>query len=294
VDRVAEAIDDSAVAIVAPHFLGIPQPLSDLLDICKRNDVTLVEDSAQLGPTSPAFAPKADLVILSFGRGKPIPVGGGVLISRSNMREALAAETLGIFASRVSSWGWQVRRMLQNAAMSPLGYRMVRSLPFLGVGETRFRPLIRVRLLEGEGVALAEGIIALWKQDVTPAQRYLCELSDSAELLNLPSKMQLDGRAPLLRYPLLLDCQSTRDRLLEMLGRHGIGATNLYGQSLPAILRARSEVSFVKASWPHADDFARRLITIPVHSGVHEADLEIIRGCIATCLRARMVKDSRT
>jgi dTDP-4-amino-4,6-dideoxygalactose transaminase len=286
VGGVACSIDDSAVAVVAPHFLGIRQPLQDLLDVCNRNSVTLVEDSAQLGPASPAFEPKADLVSLSFGRGKPIPVGGGVLLSHGRLRSALAVETLGIHAARISSGGWQVRRILQNAAMTRLGYRVVRSVPLLGIGETRFRPLGRVRLLEGAGVALAESTIARWQQPSTRAQRIVCELAEVPEMLNLPIKIGWDKKAPLLRYPLLVDCQSTRDRLLEMLRHRGIGATALYGQSLHAILRAHSDSSFIEAKTPNAEDFASRLITIPVHSGVRAGDLGIISRCIATCSKA--------
>jgi hypothetical protein len=74
--------DASWVGVIAPHFLGLRHPLDTLQSWCRSAGVGLIEDSAQLGPRSPAFQPVADLVVLSFGRGKPIPAGGGALLFR--------------------------------------------------------------------------------------------------------------------------------------------------------------------------------------------------------------------
>lgn len=277
---VTSAIDNSVVAVVAPHFLGIPQPLDALLEVCRRESIILVEDSAQLSPASVAFGPTADLVILSFGRGKPIPVGGGVLLSRRNFQELLEIEARGIGFTRMSASRWQIRRLLQNAAIGRFGFRAVRSLPLLEVGKTRFRPLEHVRLLQGEAVAIAEGTIANWRHRPTRAQLFMSKLADSKSITNLPLRLGWDQKAPLLRYPLLVESQQARDNLISTLEGHGIGATSLYGQPLHAILRKNAVNFSADSAVTNADDFSRRLVTIPSHSDVRSNDLEIIRFCL--------------
>src|SRR5690606_37167025 len=46
IDSVMACLDESVVAVVAPHFLGLRHPLRVLVEMCRTTGVLLVEDSA--------------------------------------------------------------------------------------------------------------------------------------------------------------------------------------------------------------------------------------------------------
>ncbi len=173
-ERIHEALIGSVVAIVAPHFLGVRQSLQGLRDTIDDRDVVLIEDSAQLGPNSRAFSPEADLVVLSFGRGKPIPVGGGVFLARNNWISLLEDELSRLCVVCQSRWHWNAKRVLQNVAMSRLGYQVALNMPFLHVGKTRFKRLTTVQRLDGDAVTLSESAIASWHLQATRTQKEIC------------------------------------------------------------------------------------------------------------------------
>ena len=87
---VEAAITCNTVAIIAVGFLGLPERLEALADVARANTLLLIEDSAQCFPPKSIEAGcyLADLIVLSFGRGKPINLmGGGALLIRKDHHE---------------------------------------------------------------------------------------------------------------------------------------------------------------------------------------------------------------
>ena len=279
--RVAAAVDPWVAAVVAPHFLGLRHPLESLAKLCREAGIVLVEDSAQLGPTSAAFRPAADLVILSFGRGKPVPAGGGALLYRAHYADAVEA-ACGTLPERASSrTGWRLKAVVQNAAMTRPGFALVRALPGLHVGETRYRPLQSVSRLGRTAAASIEGVLAGWGPGHAETARALREIVGRLGLDDLPTGLGWDGASPLLRYPVLLRDRAARDQICEILHRRRIGASAFYAHALPD-LRGMPGVQ-LPGELHSARDFAARLLTLPCHSGVRIADLETMERSLIRC-----------
>ena len=121
--------DDSWVGVIAPHFMGLRHPMETLQRWCKTSGIGLIEDSAQLSPRSPAFQPAAELVVLSFGRGKPIPAGGGVLLALDKYGAAVGEITGALPFTGGTPLGWRARALMHDIAITRPGYRLASSLP---------------------------------------------------------------------------------------------------------------------------------------------------------------------
>lgn len=98
--------------------------------------------------------------------------------------------------------------------------------------------------------------------------------------VNLPA--QVGARAGrLLRYPILLNDRETRDRILQRLQQKGFGATALYQSILSDIAGVAAHIS-ADNSLLGAQQFAGRLLTLPVHQGVTAADVDAMGELLRT------------
>tara|TARA_R110002074_G_scaffold383969_1_gene564405 strand:- start:386 stop:1546 length:1161 start_codon:yes stop_codon:yes gene_type:complete len=294
-EAVENAVTENTVGVIAVGFLGIPERLFALRRVADKNDVTLIEDSAQVFPPSSSGNGLADYVVLSFGRGKPINLmGGGALLIRKDHAEEIAlnsASVLGALPELEVSAGtaWRVRRWLFNLLLTRPLYGLMEHIPFLGIGQTAFHSLGSIDrqtpvegLLEAgiegfnnrkdNGAAWSEALLGLigkgWVQ-LAP------ECFDEAALEGLVPPSPI-----LLRYPLLAPSRQIRDKALLELNRGGIGASAFYGQALPAIDGVSELVSVAASAFPCACDFAERLITLPAHEDVCTGDINSVAGTL--------------
>jgi dTDP-4-amino-4,6-dideoxygalactose transaminase len=270
---VADALRQGGVmAVIAPHFLGLAHPLDGLMEICQTEGVELIEDSAQLGPRSSYFSPSAELVALSFGRGKPAPVGGGALLYSSAHRMAMSSVLARLPEQHGGGLAWRSRMLLQNLALTRPGFKLVQSIPGLRVGETRYRPMLAARRLSNSwSVRVNAALTASHRAGIQQLACRLEWLVEAAGLKALPRALGWDGQAQLLRFPILAANREDRDRVVGNFRSAGLGASAFYGNALPAI-RDMPTCATV-GELVNAGAFAGRLLTLPCHSGVGEVDL---------------------
>jgi dTDP-4-amino-4,6-dideoxygalactose transaminase len=290
-EALENAVTVNTVGIVAVGFLGIPERLHDLRRIADKNDVTLIEDSAQVFPPSSSANGLADYVILSFGRGKPINLmGGGALLIRKDHAER-STSVLGTLPEVEVSAGavWQFKRWLFNLLLTRPLYGLMERMPFLGIGQTVFHPLASI-----ERQAPVEGLLEAGiegfnnrKDNGAAYSDALQECTGKGWVWIAPEcfdEAALKGLVPpspnLLRYPLLAPSRKIRDKALLELNRGGIGASAFYGQALPAIDGVSELVAVTPSAFPCACDFAKRLITLPAHEDVCVEDIQCVAGIL--------------
>ena len=82
----------------------------------------------------------------------------------------------------------------------------------------------------------------------------------------------------LSRYPILVQSKEIRDYLIMRLRHLRLGATTMYGDTLPHVEGVPLEVldNAPIKDFDSARSFADRLLTLPVHSGVRTIDAESI------------------
>jgi dTDP-4-amino-4,6-dideoxygalactose transaminase len=290
-EAVENAVTENTVSIVAAGFLGIPERLFALRRIADKNDVILIEDSAQVFPPFSCGNGLADYLVLSFGRGKPINLmGGGALLIRKDH----AANNTSVFSAlsevTVSAGAaWRFKRWLFNLLLKRPLYGVMERVPFLGIGQTVFHPLASINrqtpiegLLEAgiEGFNHRKGLGVVYSEA-------LAELIGKGWVQLAPEcfgDVTLEGLVPassnLLRYSLLAPCREIRDKALLELNRGGIGASAFYSQALPAIDGVSELVAVDASVFPSACNFAERLITLPAHEDVCTGDINFTAGIL--------------
>ena len=279
-DALLAKMDRSVAAIIAPHFLGIRHPCGYVSQLCRDAGALLIEDSAQLGPTSRAFKPEGDLVVLSFGRGKPVPAGGGALLYRQQFADVVSPLLDALPEKRLSASGWKLRAALQNVVMTRTGFAMVRRMPWMHVGETRFKKLTAPRRLDPPAAARVEGVLVQWAHEQRKIVQALRAILQRLALRDTATDLGWDGGSPLLRYPVLMRDRATRDEICDMMHGGNIGATVLYGTVLTELTGVPAQGKMIGLS--RARDFATRLLTLPCHSAVKASDLNRIEAILDT------------
>lgn len=75
-------------AMIYVHAYGILKDINDLVSYCKNNAICLIEDSAQYICENNRYCncQQGDFVVYSFGKGKPVDVGGLGFIASNNLK----------------------------------------------------------------------------------------------------------------------------------------------------------------------------------------------------------------
>jgi len=273
------------VAVIAVHFLGIPERLGQIREVIAGRDIVLIEDSAQYFPCKGVTTPHwfGDLIVLSFGRGKPVSLlGGGAVLCRKGMQGLnlvqalpLAAEAALAPDNTVPGLSRRLKIALYHQLLRPGFYGLLQALPFLHIGETRYKPLSAIMAAEAGSAALLAANIAQYQPRDRCQQAWVAELIaqlGSDQVIDLPVVSGCDAAEPLLRYPVLLSSGQSRDQLLAHLQAQGLGASSMYPAILPQ-LPGLSALLAGQGRFPNAERFASTLLTLPTHIGVGLSDI---------------------
>jgi len=286
-DRLSARISNATVAIVAASLFGIPERTRAIREIAGKGSILLIEDSAQAFPSrqEEGFW-NGDLVVLSFGRGKPVGLlgGGAVLYRDPSLAGRLACGARHSAAMPLH----RLKARTYNLASSPRHYWITQGMPFLRLGSTRYRPLARVAPMSPQIRALLENNIYKYQQDEGVAQAQLGSLvamlnGNCGALIDLPAVCNHPARHRLLRYPFLVDPER-RDGCYRLLRKAGLGPSRMYPAALPRI-RGLDTILAGQGEFPEAETFASRILTLPTHSRVRVTDIGKMRYILASCMR---------
>lgn len=206
--------------------------------------------------------------VLSFGRGKAYSgLGGGAVLGLSE-RETFR---------RGGFWELQKLRLFEFFER-PEHYAVPASLPFLGLGETKYEKSFSERGVSDAQIAAA--LVLLEDEGITRellqrnASRWTTALAGLPVLS--PSVIRATERSGrdqvLVRYPILLPDLAVRERAFERLNKLGLGVSRSYPAPLTDL--CRGEKYFERRTLPGAREISRRILTLPVHRHVQESDIE--------------------
>lgn len=286
--QLASAISDNTVAIVAVNLFGISERWEPLRELSEKNGVILIEDSAQYFPGTEELNDwQSDLVVFSFGRGKPVSMlgGGAVLAVTAPLLELLPQPNKHI-ASLRQRFVYNLKVKLYNTMISPFLYWLPQSLPFLHLGETRYHRLQAIEAMDQARMNLLPANISCYQDDAAATIRgekislMLESLDGSRERLrNIPRICNIEENRRLLRYPILVEALS-RNRVYRKLKQAGLGASIMYPASLPKISGMKHLLDN-KQRFPNAEDFASRILTLPTHTGVSGNDIDKMKTVLS-------------
>lgn len=287
-ERLAAQVGAQTVAIVAVSLFGIRERIAAIRAIAERSSALLIEDSAQAFPAAsdPVSFWEGDLAVVSFGRGKPVSLlgGGAVLFRDDSYRALLPACPVPAAPSARQRLAFRLKAVLYNLMSAPRAYWLPAGLPMLRLGETRFQPLAAVRCMDAARLELLAANVAAFRGRTLHVQAALAgriaELAGrSGAVLDLPAACRVPAGHALLRYPVLL-APDVRDRIYKSMKEKGLGASVMYPAALPDIAGLAPYLGTADAV-PVARDFAHRILTLPLHGRVRDADIRAIAACLA-------------
>ncbi|MQA90962.1 MAG: hypothetical protein GEU90_12105 [Gemmatimonas sp.] len=264
-----------AAVVVSPLF-GVPIEWSPLREIAEAAGVILIEDAAQGDGArwgGRRLGSMGDLSVLSFGRGKGWSgIRGGALLLRDpfgrrdfELERPPGVEDLSLAIAGVAQWGLG----------RPSLYRFPRSLPWLGLGETRWHDPTPPRSMARLGAALAVRSRAAAEAEVERRREnaafYLERLRslDGVEIVRVPE----GGTPGYLRLPV---------RLPRGISGFGVrpaplGIEAAYPRPISELPQLQPHIVNTDRAWPGAVELSRRLVTLPTHSRLtHHERLQVI------------------
>jgi dTDP-4-amino-4,6-dideoxygalactose transaminase len=268
----ATLAEGARIIVVAPLF-GVPIDW-DAIEQCLAGFGALaIEDAAQghgaLWRGAPVGSAGA-LSVLSFGRGKGWTGGGGgaLLVRRFPLDGGGGPRAPGVF-DELAALG---TALAQSVLGRPATYGLPAALPFLHLGETRFRAPTAVRRMTRAAAALLERTLPLATQEAA-ARRVNAE----AMLARLPPDSRARAVTPpragtpgFLRLPLRIP--GGLAAFAEPLRARRLGVAPGYPTTLAAIGAVRERQTRPRGRWPGAEELVRDLVTLPTHSLVSAAE----------------------
>ncbi len=268
--RVAEALSSQTRVISPMHYAGAPCPMEDLLDMARATShpLAILEDAAHgFGGRDASGAPLGtvgNMGAFSFFSNKNLPVGEGGALTVADAELAHRLRRLRCHGVDVGTWdrhrsGVRMYDVLEWG----LNYRMPELAAALG--------LAQLERFESHQQRRAELYAA-----------YVDQLSGSPSVTipfqNRPP--QGHERHAFHIFPILAPDETARNRLANAMNEARI-QTSLHYRP---IHQMRAYQNGNTPSLPVTEEYARRVLTLPLHPRLKEADVERIVSVIKKTL----------
>lgn len=281
----ADAVEDAAV-LVAVNVLGYGSPMEKVVAFCETHDLRLVEALGYALGTEyegQRLGTFGDRAVLNFQQGKPIPVGGGMVVSQDELLAVTdeGRPAVGPNVGSLAGYG-----LLSHPRLFPLYRRVAAQLDrFGGGGRVTTHPESKTDIDYADPHATMsdfQGAIARRvfrrlgdhrHQRARTARFYGESLADCEHVDHLRPVPGISNLQH-VRFPLLVDDEALRGRLKRALRDAGIETSRLYDWP---VLEA--------SEYPGAARLQRRILTLPTHPYVDERDrrlvVEVVREVVA-------------
>ncbi len=273
----AAALAREPAAVVLVHHYGMPVRVPELTHLATAAGAAVIEDAAQgvggrlCGRPLGSFGP---LSVLSFGRGKGLTGGsGGALLATSDE----AARTLLALEARLGAASSAAKPLAALAAQwllsRPSLYALPASLPFLGLGETHYRPVRPARRMSKAACRVLERVLPLREAEAETRRRNAVRLLGHVRGRLKPVSPIAGAEPGYLRLP-VLSPPAERSALLERAAHLGVMAS--YPSALCDLPGFSRRVTNGAAAFTGARELARGLVTLPTHGLLAERDLSAL------------------
>jgi dTDP-4-amino-4,6-dideoxygalactose transaminase len=262
-------INKHTLAIVAINFLGFPEDILSIKAIARN--IPVIEDSAQgMFYDQCGSYWQGDLIILSFGRGKPLNLleGGAVLFRDKRWASFLPKQNSKLNEPKKALL-YLIKYHLYHFCSNPWVYYGITQLPIIKIGHTYFKNLSQIRPIQEYIVERLSDAIIKYKNLEIKWYYYAEQLSGCEAITQIDTSFS--SKINLLRFPCLIHDSEKLTLIINDLKNYGI--SRMYEkilpdmEDIPASVICNPDEDFTKAR-----TFAKKLITLPSHNGVKLAD----------------------
>lgn len=257
------AVTKSTKAIVPVHYAGHPADMDGVQEIARRNNIIVIEDACHaLGAQykGKKVGAISDMSVFSFHPVKPITTGeGGAVCTDDEKRykKLLMFRAHGVTKDDLageSHGGWYYEMQLLG-----YNYRLTDIQAALGLSQ--------LKKLDG------------FTQKRRAVVEKYAELFKGNPYFDIPVERDY-ARSCWHLYPIRLKDEyiKSKQSLFERLRSEGLGVQVHY---IPVYMHPYYKgLGYAEGLCPAAEDFYRRELSIPIHQGISEEDLEYVRDVL--------------
>lgn len=273
-----QAVSERTLCIIPDHLFGIPADMGKISAFCMTKGVFLVEDAAQaMGGTygSAKLGTLGDVGFFSLGRGKNLTAGsGGIILTNSDsIGKAIKQQYDRLDSpSRIKSLQEFLKTLFLSIFIRPSLYWLPAGLSFLRLGETIFCREFPIEKLSG----MQAGLLQNWQYRLSNSAE--ARRKSSRWFINMLCLTDRSVDTPYLRLPVIALSHDTRERLLALARRNGLGLSPMYPAPIDEIDELKGQ--FRGAAFPVAKDVSQRIFTIPTHQLLTRKDKEKIAALL--------------
>ena len=281
------------LAIIPTHLFGLPADIGRLRNLVK--DLEIIEDSAQtMGGEwdGKKLGTLGDVSFFSLGRGKALStVEGGIIVTnREDIAEKIKFRLQGVPAySIIDLIKLFFKAIALTIFLHPALFWIPKSIPFLKLGETIYDPEFKMKKMSPFQAGLArdwKNKIKKFKNTRTKCSKLWLQATQVTQITQATQSTQVTQSTQLpdlIRFPIRINDQSLRNKILSQSNQNGLGIMPTYPGPINSIQELKNE--FTGQDFPEAKETAHHLITLPVHSFVTENDKTRISALILQLLR---------
>ncbi len=279
---VEAAITPRTKAIIPVHYGGLAADMPALLAIAKHHGLKLVEDAAHALPSTSAGrlvgTLDSDAAVFSFYANKTITTGeGGMLVTRNEalaqrakvMRlHGMSRDAFDRFTAKVPSWYYEIVAPGFKYNLTDIGAAL--GLQQLKKAE-RFQQR-RVQIAARYHAAFAD-LPVIVPPAAPSGERHAWHLYPIRLADEAVAAIEASAEAP------------ARDRFIERLYEQRIGCSVHY---IPLHLQPywRDRYQLKAADFPHSQRAYERMLSLPIYSGMGDADVERVVAAVRSSLGA--------
>ncbi|HXV86211.1 MAG TPA: DegT/DnrJ/EryC1/StrS family aminotransferase [Gemmatimonadales bacterium] len=274
-DSLRAALSQGASSVVVAHLYGYPVDLPEVQALAQRHGALLMEDAAQgVGARfhGVALGSFGSLSVLSLGRGKGWTGGsGGALLAHDDRGVEMVSRARATLGAGSVGLADLVRLAAQWVLGRPGLYGLPAALPFLHLGETIYHPPHQPRAATPASVAAALANAELLDGELevrrANARRLLAAVRAGGRMRPVSAP---DGSEPgYLRLPVMCPPEA----ISQFGSVASLGVAPGYPRALCDLPGFCERVANRGQNFDGARELAGRLVTLPTHSRLVEADL---------------------
>lgn len=275
---VETALESRPLAVVAVNVLGYSSPMAELADRCDAHDVPLVEALGYAFGTEyegKRLGTFGDCAVLNFQQGKPIPVGGGMVVGQrsshrfsDDMRTKVSPNITALtgYAALARPRPYYAYSRLRDALddAGQLGERATTH------PESKFEvqyepPFATISDFQGAVAHRLFGRLEENRRERTRAADGYADGFADCDGISLLTPVDGLSKVQYVRFPVAAETEMLRNQIVARLASVGVQATTLY--DWPVLDPER---------FPGAATLQQRILTLPTHPYVDDRDRQLI------------------
>lgn len=268
ITKIAPAITSRTKAIMPVHIAGVPCDMDALREICKKHNLVLIDDAAHAIPAEyngKYIGALGDLSAFSFYANKNITTAEGGMITTNNDSLAEPLRTMRLHGIDKDAWARQSGRSIWRYDITTEGYKYNMTDIQAAMGLCQLMKLNKQHERRQNFVQIYQSELAKFPQVSTPF---------------VP-----DNPAEHAWHLYIIQLHTgNRDEFVESLREANIECSVHY---IPLHLFEfyQKQYGYSVGDFPRAEEVFERVVSLPLHPGLTESDVQLVIDAIGKILR---------